>query len=340
MRTEPKRVPGGWWILSVFTFVIIAGLLFLVQTGVFRSSCIAEGTAIDTPSGPVRIEELTVGHEVWTLAPSGSREPGRILARHEANAPEVLEIELEDGTLLRATSLHPIATSRGWVEAGQLRAGDAAEGREGVRTIASLHPRAGPVRVYDLEVEPNANFYASGILVHNKSVNWRNAAASLKTLTVAQVDFRSNDRDENGINDFWVGDVAGLYFLKDKQAEPLKLLEISVAQADGDPRPPAGKPSYDGAAPFSSKANYVFRVLRYYEDESGQRILYNEGSGRNASKFGFITHPFQYSSHSSNQWTLIVSEGNTIFRKNLKDKGVTIDTFPRDPLAAGWERMD
>jgi hypothetical protein len=84
----------------------------------------------------------------------------------------------------------------------------------------------------------------------------------------------------------------------------------------------------------------VFRVLRYYEDESGQRILYNEGSGRNTSKFGFITHPFQYSSHSSNQWTLIVSEGNTIFRKNLKDKGVTIDTFPRDPLAAGWERMD
>src|SRR5262245_44319035 len=62
--------------------------------------------------------------------------------------------------------------------------------------------------------------------------NERLAVHALKTLTVAEVDFRSNDRDGNRINDFWTGDVAGLYYLKDPTGSTLRLIESRLADAD------------------------------------------------------------------------------------------------------------
>src|SRR6185369_7605477 len=39
----------------------------------------------------------------------------------------------------------------------------------------------------------------------------RNSSTSLKTLSSAEADFRANDRDWNHVNDFWTGNVSGLY---------------------------------------------------------------------------------------------------------------------------------
>ena len=41
--------------------------------------------------------------------------------------------------------------------------------------------------------------------------NERCASDSLKTLTAPEPDFRANDRDWCHVNDFWAGDVTGLY---------------------------------------------------------------------------------------------------------------------------------
>src|SRR5262245_14151844 len=72
----------------------------------------------------------------------------------------------------------------------------------------------------------------------------RNSATSLKTLASAEADFRANDRDWNHVNDFWTGNVSGLYTVTSaaiKGAEypsttdmSIKLIELSVASADAD----------------------------------------------------------------------------------------------------------
>ena len=50
-----------------------------------------------------------------------------------------------------------------------------------------------------------------GLLAAQRSSNERNASTSLKTITTAQADFRSNDRDGNRTMDFWTLDVYALF---------------------------------------------------------------------------------------------------------------------------------
>src|SRR5215470_12680160 len=70
-----------------------------------------------------------------------------------------------------------------------------------------------------------------GLLASQRASNERNASASMKTLATANADFRSNDRDGNHVNDFWVYDVAGFYTIYPPGASStdasLKLIEIS-----------------------------------------------------------------------------------------------------------------
>src|SRR5690242_11411215 len=82
-----------------------------------------------------------------------------------------------------------------------------------------------------------------GLLSSQRASNERNASTSLKTLTSAEADFRANDRDWNHVNDFWTGDVKGLYTMTsaavlgntNSTTDPaIKLIELSVASADAD----------------------------------------------------------------------------------------------------------
>src|SRR5882672_6247886 len=83
-----------------------------------------------------------------------------------------------------------------------------------------------------------------GLLSSQRASNERNASTSLKTLTSAEADFRANDRDWNHVNDFWTGDVKGLYTMTSaavkgavagNEKDPaVRLIEISIAAADVD----------------------------------------------------------------------------------------------------------
>ena len=66
------------------------------------------------------------------------------------------------------------------------------------------------------------------------AANERAASVSLKTVATAETDFRTNDRDSNGIHDYWVGDVSGLYRYTVNNKE-IKLIEKSLADADASP---------------------------------------------------------------------------------------------------------
>src|SRR5258708_26794739 len=82
-----------------------------------------------------------------------------------------------------------------------------------------------------------------GLLSSQRASNERNASTSRKPLTSAEADFRANDRDWNHVNDFWTGDVKGLYTMSSAAVSgstnstndpAIKLIELSIASADAD----------------------------------------------------------------------------------------------------------
>jgi len=169
-------IKGAFLILGIVVVGILA-LIFVVS-----NSCIVEGTPIDTPSGPCKIEDLREGDPVWTRAPSGELQVGRVKTVHTAWSMTQRMIVLSDGTTLNATAQHPVATENGWKPAGQLETDESVWSRDGWRKVVSVTHPGGLVRVFDLEVEPNPNFFANGVLVHNKSSRRANEATGISML--------------------------------------------------------------------------------------------------------------------------------------------------------------
>jgi len=190
-----------------------------------------------------------------------------------------------------------------------------------------------------------------GLLSSQRASNERNASTSLKTLASAEADFRANDRDWNHVNDFWTYDIRGLYTLTsaavtggtpNSTLDPsIKLIELSVASADGDSGT-AGTTEYVDITYFavpSSKAGYWYQALiadntlgavleaTYKLDTGGIPTM---GSVHNTSKFGFCSYP---DSQSSGKYVFIVNENNTIFRSATTGSVRGSNSNPPGPLS-------
>jgi type II secretory pathway pseudopilin PulG len=169
-----------------------------------------------------------------------------------------------------------------------------------------------------------------GLSSSMRASNDRNASASLKTLASAEADFRSNDRDGNGVRDFWTGDVAGLYCIaaatgRPGSREPIKEIEVSVAGADSDPLSPPGDlypVSIRTYAEPRPKAGYWYWALRedasempparYRQDTGGKP---SAGPFYNKNRFGFLCYPDR---RDSGKYVFIINEGNTVFQKSAR----------------------
>jgi prepilin-type N-terminal cleavage/methylation domain-containing protein len=193
-----------------------------------------------------------------------------------------------------------------------------------------------------------------GLLSSQRASNERNASTSLKTLASAEADFRSNDRDWNHVNDFWTANVSGLYTMTslavpgataNSTTDPsVKLIELSVASADGDGVfVSAGGENLNltvFAVP-SAKAGYWYQALTadgtmggtleatYALDTGGTLVM---GSVHNTSKFGFCSYP---DSTSAGKYVFIVNENNTIFRSATTGSCRGSTSNPPGPLSAG-----
>jgi hypothetical protein len=131
------------------------------------STCIAAGTLIEGEDGPRPVEQVRPGDRVWgydlekqarQLTTVAHVRPGRA-------EPTVL---LARG--LRVTPDHPVLGSGEWKPAGRILPEDLLLDPHGRPFPAG--PRetlSGAVAVFDLSVGPPHNFYAGGVLVHNKT---------------------------------------------------------------------------------------------------------------------------------------------------------------------------
>lgn len=171
------------------------------------NSCFAAGTLISTPAGPVAIEEIRVGQVVYAFDEARAARVTSTVREvfvHEDTAFD--QLVLSDGSVLGVTGEHPVYLPDlgRYVEARTLRSGDAllllderGESGPGFRreTVARGLPAAAASRgtVYNFAVERNENYFANGVLVHNKSPSCTTGCIPSSTMTITVRIARSGD---------------------------------------------------------------------------------------------------------------------------------------------------
>ena len=191
-----------------------------------------------------------------------------------------------------------------------------------------------------------------GLISSQRASNERHASTSVKGFASAEADFRANDRDKNGVNDFWTADVKGLYTMTPSGASngPIRLISRDLAAADGDDTfyPAGGEnlPLSQFAAPEPSGRYWFMALIRdmtlsgtpevnYKVDTKGTPPM---GAVHSLSKFGFVAFP---DSPSSGKYAYIVNENNTIFPRALAAPVRTGTSYPPgvknvDPTFLEW----
>ncbi|MBA3724469.1 MAG: hypothetical protein H0W89_06335 [Candidatus Levybacteria bacterium] len=148
------------------------------------STCFVAGTKIRmADQSEKNIEDVKVGDRV--MGYDGKKQVAVVV--QEMDAPlrdHYYDVTLADGTVVGVTNEHPLFTDKGWksispkhtaqenpqLKVGTLKNGDRVLTDSGEYiAIVSMQYHKGPVQAYNLKkVSDFNNFYADGILAHNK----------------------------------------------------------------------------------------------------------------------------------------------------------------------------
>lgn len=146
---------------------------FFANKMLVHNRCFVAGTEITLSNGDFKnIEDVVVGEEVLTYnEESGVNEKGIVgnLKQHEVNS--VIRLTLDNQNIIITTQEHPFfVEGKGWVKAGELQPLDVCKKVDGSESLISTVEVLEETHiVYNLlSVSENHNFYANGILVHNK----------------------------------------------------------------------------------------------------------------------------------------------------------------------------
>jgi len=123
--------------------------------------CLARGTPIEAPDGPIAVDRLRLGDPIWTFDADGRRIAGTVIAIGSTPAPaghHVIELTLADGRTVTASPGHPLADGR---PLGDLRIGDEVDGSR----VVSLDVLAYDAdSTFDLVASgPTGGYFAGGI---------------------------------------------------------------------------------------------------------------------------------------------------------------------------------
>jgi len=157
-----------------------------------------------------------------------------------------------------------------------------------------------------------------------RQTNEAHARNCLHVLSTAESDFRANDRDQNGVQDFWTGDVAGLY--------RFGLIPRGLAEADTAPLVPL----VPQPVPYRG---YFFRALEVdEEDQEVYRQVTDKASGNvhHVAKFGFVAYPAE--SPKTGRYLWIINENCTSFRHATS--GPAPKNWPADSVLRTYSKVD
>jgi len=99
--------------------------------------CLAAGTTVDAPAGPIPATAVNVGMKGWSTDTKGRRVAVAVVETGKMQAPvghQVLAITLADGRSITASPGHPTADGR---HLGQLQPGDVLDGARIVAVVAA-----------------------------------------------------------------------------------------------------------------------------------------------------------------------------------------------------------
>jgi hypothetical protein len=135
------------------------------DTAIDTDECFVGDTPVLVPNGAERIDSLRGGDAVLAWS-DGRLCPSVVEEIHTAVRDDLVEVDT--GTKqIRCSPEHPWLTSRGWIEASLLAAGDVLipEG-----TVVDVRPYPGVHTVYNLTVKDESHaFLVAGYVVHNKA---------------------------------------------------------------------------------------------------------------------------------------------------------------------------
>lgn len=165
------------WSLTSGGGVLSAG----VAAGITGNpaDCVAEGTLVRTPDGNRRIEEIAHDRTGRVLSYNHAEDrvqPAEVTATRRIDNSPTVTVTTVSGKTLRCTPDHRVYTREyGYKPAAHLNAGDeivtvhVSRDRPDVQIdrVAAAPSVAGDEAVYDIQVEPNSNFFANDLLVHN-----------------------------------------------------------------------------------------------------------------------------------------------------------------------------
>jgi len=127
--------------------------------------CLSVGTLIDTPDGPVPVQQFKTGMSIWTVDEFGQRVAGTIIDVSSAQVPAIFQlvrITLEDGRIVTASSGHPTAEGRAL---GNYQEGDMLDGAA-ITTVEHIAYYNG--LTYDVLPSSSTGLYwANGILLRS-----------------------------------------------------------------------------------------------------------------------------------------------------------------------------
>jgi RHS repeat-associated protein len=136
--------------------------------------CFVADTLVAADNKAVPIEAVSVGNRVVSKDfDRGTTRMAKVMSQHVGETRSLISITLQAETI-KCTKEHPFWTkNRGWVKAGALILSDVLENIEGqpVRIVdLDSEELDREVRVYNLEVDGNHNYYVghTKVLVHNK----------------------------------------------------------------------------------------------------------------------------------------------------------------------------
>lgn len=125
--------------------------------------CLAKGSLIDAPDGPIPVEQLRIGMAVWTVDASGKRVAAGIVQTAVTPVPpsfQMVRIKLSDGRTVTASPGHPSATGRAL---GDYRINDTLDGAV-VAAVDSINYDGGAT--YDILPSGSTGLYwVNGVLL-------------------------------------------------------------------------------------------------------------------------------------------------------------------------------
>ena len=136
---------------------------------VAAKSCFPRSALVATPHGPRGIGTLAEGDLVLAYSTSRRQLVRRAIVRVVDYAPaRILALSLKNGGIVRTTSHHTIATTRGWRVASEVRPGDRVLTARGGTDVVQRSDWSGICEpVWNLHVCGNGTYVVDGCIVHS-----------------------------------------------------------------------------------------------------------------------------------------------------------------------------